>query len=547
MSYVLNAWVAPVPRDMDETVLILKRLSLLPERVDARLDDFIARLHARYPESDDLPHDSADDVWLDNSLALAPHGPILAFGIQSKHIGRVLPFVVEQAAAAGVVVHDDQNGMAFRPDGWVLTLKGRARVEDVMRAPTDDEASHARRVLAGPAPAFAGSTYRLHLFYCSMSDYEYCARHVEWASRQTDPVAVYEAAMVLSRAKSRPYIAWEVGSVHDFKFTKMNHFAQRVNAKLRAQGEPLPWADGHELDEAAPRLMMTLDVRATAIRRAWPLILAEAAQQGLVVHDPLQRLQAMPIGSFKIGDDWYGAGDDGADALQYGNDHAAPRVFALLEPALLALGFTFEPGISERAFTFRRAHGDVDQQLFVYVKESDSGIGVEGSIRVDIDPERVPCLPWVPKADGKPQMLFLHHSILQLLHIETLVPFNVFIKEVRFYREAHIPEFVDTFMQVVRERVMPLLDRLDSVNAIFDLLAAPAAPGLELDYWRKQLPMVAHLADSADAERLLAEEDARLQAWERDPEAPGYPGPVSVKSRRDILTRIRARRDATAG
>src|SRR5262249_8003006 len=86
---------------------------------------FAEKLVARYPARDMYPAgdpDAEDAIWEGNPLASARRLKEAVFGLSLPRIDRprVMRFLVEAANAVGLIVFDEQAGIAYLPNGKVL-------------------------------------------------------------------------------------------------------------------------------------------------------------------------------------------------------------------------------------------------------------------------------------------------------------------------------------------------------------------------------------------------------------------------------------------
>lgn len=151
MSYIVHLWERPVPLGLAEALEVHARLARLGGTPHPRLLGFVAGLTARHPDIDTL--DDADDsagVWTDGPLANNVRGPLLSLGVQTHAIDTVVPWVVAEAQAHGLVVLDEQAAQLHLPDGRTLGWRGPVAPAPVAPAP-------------GPAPLTrAAVAQRLH-------------------------------------------------------------------------------------------------------------------------------------------------------------------------------------------------------------------------------------------------------------------------------------------------------------------------------------------------------------------------------------------------
>ncbi len=532
MSYVLHAWSEPVPRDLAESLQILDRLQRLATRPDAALDELAAALLAAHP----CTVADAGDVWLDTSLLREPRGPVLDVGVQSSALTRAMPGIVASAAKAGVVLHDPQAGVTFLADGAALTAKGRRQVDPAIAPSASDPDLADWQAFKEPAPVRAGEPYLLHLFHSWMPKLSDCDKHVEWAAGVADPAA-WRAAE--TGKISREFHDWQLSNPH-IRFERIDHAAQRLNARVQAEGGRAPWADRPSLDESTPRIILTLQVRAEFIGSIRPLVFEEAARQGLIVYDPQRRMQVLPAGPFVVEGRWHGHADDTHDH-SYEPKQAALRLWPALEPALGELGFRLVKGGSERHRSFERIHGETRQTLSCFL---DPGVSLKVVAGVELHPSEAPHRRWARKDDGEPVPLTLPGAtLMELAGVETLRDFPFVNDELQFYRAAHVPEVVRTIRDIVQDRLLPRLAPVRTAEALFEAMTIGAGDFVPGRFWHENLHYLAHLAGHAEAEGLLAAEEARVAALGAVPEWKGRRPQWILDDLADGLRRIRVARD----
>jgi hypothetical protein len=534
MSYILNAWSAPVPRDLAESLHILDRLQRLTDRPDAALDEFAAALLAAYP----CAVGNAGDVWLDTSLLQEPRGPVLAFGVQSNALSRALPDIVAAAAKTGVVLHDPQAGVTFLADGFALTAEGRQRVDLAVPSPDSDADLADRQAFEKPAPVRAGVPYLLHLFHEWKPKLSDCEKHVEWAASVVDPVE-WRAAEAGKRPREFHY--WQLSNPY-IDFERIDHAAQRLNARVQAAGIASPWANRTALEESAPRMILTLQVRGESIGRIRPLVFEEAARQGLIVYDPQRRMQVLPPGPFIVEDRWHGHADD-THEHSYEPKQAALRLWPALEPAFDELGFKLMDGGSERHRRFERIHGETRQWLSFFLDPAHPGVALKVRAGVELHPSEAPHRRWARKDDGREVPLrLLGAMLMELAGVDSLKDFPFVHDGLQFYRAAHVPEVVRTIGDIVRNRLLPRLAPLQSAEALFDAMTVGAGDFVPGRIWHEELHYLAHLAGRAEAQGLLAAEEARIAALGAVPEWKGRRPQWILDELADGLRRIRVAR-----
>ena len=534
MSYILHAWSAPAPRDLAESLHILDRLQRLTARPDAALDEFSSALLAAHP----CAVGDAGDVWLDTSLLQEPRGPVLVFGVQSHALTRALPGIVASAASTGVVLHDPQAGVTFVPDGSALTAEGRRRV-DLAIPPSASAADLADwQAFKEPAPVRAGEPYLLHLFHSWMPKLSDCEKHVEWAASVADPVA-WRAAEASKRPREFHY--WQLSNPY-IDFGRIDHAAQRLNARVEAAGIASPWADRTALEESVPRMILTMQVRGEAIGRIRPLVFEEAARQGLIVYDPQRRMQVLPSGPFIVEDRWHGHADD-THEHSYEPKQAGLRLWPALEPAFGELGFKPKDGGSEGHRSFERIHGETRQSLSCFLDTTHHGVALRVRAAVELHPSEAPHRRWARKDDGREVPLkLLGAMLMELAGVESLRDFPFVDDQLQFYRAAHVPEVVRTIRDIVRDRLLPRLAPLQSAEALFDAMTVGAGDFVPGRLWHEDLHYLAHLAGRAEAQGLLAAEEARIAALRDEPPLNRRPQWI-LDDLADGLRRIRVARN----
>nr|WP_315234733.1 hypothetical protein [uncultured Albidiferax sp.] len=112
MSYGLDIWAHPIPNSFEEALRITGELrgDGDTKRANPKYVELARRLTASYPSSTDLIADTSDEVWSDGPVDGLSSGPLWGVGILTQHAYVVAPFVIEQAAALGLIVLDRQLG-----------------------------------------------------------------------------------------------------------------------------------------------------------------------------------------------------------------------------------------------------------------------------------------------------------------------------------------------------------------------------------------------------------------------------------------------------
>jgi hypothetical protein len=129
MSYVLHVWEHPVPTSVAEAGRIHARLSGERCAQNPKFVELARRLTERHPCITTLDDDDPQAVWSDGPLDGRTDTPVYGLGVQSGHLGAVLPFAVAKAGELGLTVYDTQAGEVHLPGGKVLTLPGRSPVD----------------------------------------------------------------------------------------------------------------------------------------------------------------------------------------------------------------------------------------------------------------------------------------------------------------------------------------------------------------------------------------------------------------------------------
>ncbi|MCE2946609.1 MAG: hypothetical protein ACK515_15955 [bacterium] len=120
MSHLLHAWEAPLPSSLAEAIAIRDRLVREGGAPGRLFPTLAARLTAQHPDIDALDDEDDPGVWTDGPLAANGRGPVFGIGIQAHAAPVVVPFVVATARSLGLVILDEEGGLAFLPDGRVL-------------------------------------------------------------------------------------------------------------------------------------------------------------------------------------------------------------------------------------------------------------------------------------------------------------------------------------------------------------------------------------------------------------------------------------------
>lgn len=161
MSYTVHLWERPVPLGLAEALEIHARLARLGGAPHARLVAFVAGLTARHPDIDTL--DDADDsagVWTDGPLANNVRGPLLSLGVQTHAIDSVVPWIVAEARAHGLVVLDEQAALLHLPGGRTLGWNGPVAPASPVSSPAPlTRAAVAQRLHAVVAPGLQAAGF----------------------------------------------------------------------------------------------------------------------------------------------------------------------------------------------------------------------------------------------------------------------------------------------------------------------------------------------------------------------------------------------------
>jgi len=167
---------------------------------------------------------------------------------------------------------------------------------------------------------------------------------------------------------------------------------------------------------------------------------------------------------------------------------------------------------------------------------------------VELQPAEAPHRRWARKDDGCPVPLtWAAATLTELAGVESLKNFPLVNDQVQFYRAAHVPEVVRTIRDIVRDRLLPRLAPLQSAEALFDAMTVGAGDFVPGRFWHEKLHYLAHLAGRAEAQGLLAAEEARIAALRDAPPLNRRPQGI-LDELADGLRRIRvARGEAVEG
>ncbi len=128
MSYDLCIWDparhAPLPTTTDEALETMQRLSKVTDWLGSSFGQFGGMLIQRYnadPQGQ-KGKPKADVFWRGDPEKSGTACKLAVFRLPIAEEPNIqhIAYVVESAAALGLVVYDDENGMCFLPDGRVL-------------------------------------------------------------------------------------------------------------------------------------------------------------------------------------------------------------------------------------------------------------------------------------------------------------------------------------------------------------------------------------------------------------------------------------------
>ena len=134
MSYTLQVWDEPIPRDLAEAERILSELHRARGTTNAKLANFAKQLNVRLPANDE---DEESSALSEGPLDATGAGASYSFAIESWALDDAVPIVLEVARGLRLVVYDGQAGEVYLPDGTTLTAPGCSAV--VRRAAPDSE------------------------------------------------------------------------------------------------------------------------------------------------------------------------------------------------------------------------------------------------------------------------------------------------------------------------------------------------------------------------------------------------------------------------
>lgn len=123
MSYIVHVWESPVPSSVQEAEQIHRQLAAQTTPQNPRFIELAHRLTQRFPCMSTMGDNEAEDaVWTDAPLdGCTPH-PCFALGIRTDALSEVMPLLVAEARALGLVLYDMQDACVHLPDGQALGL-----------------------------------------------------------------------------------------------------------------------------------------------------------------------------------------------------------------------------------------------------------------------------------------------------------------------------------------------------------------------------------------------------------------------------------------
>jgi hypothetical protein len=400
------------------------------------------------------------------------------------------------------------------------------------------------------AEAAPGRPYFLHLMLVPQVDEEDAARHVEWARREPDAGAYRRFVDAHPDWDGHAPGALRAGEID---FERFHRAARRLNERVAAEtGLALPWADRRLLDESAPRLSHALAIEPAAVARVRPLVLDEAARQGLFVFDPQARLVASPVGPYRVEGRPQGRADDGG-AAGYAAAAARQVLAAVLGPELTAAGFApvARPG-GPRALE-RRA-GALCQRVELVATDGRHG-GVQVGVAVQVSLRRADASPglqdaWPLDPRGRPLEPTLEAPLRRFATGDVVVAgLHERGGRVEVWRERHLHELAAAWAGRLRAQALPALDACATLDGLASLLRdeSPARPGAALvdalpSHRRLEAALVAgHLSGAPG----LSAVRRRVElAWADGFDRPGDDGPwphaVRVATLRQALDAVGA-------
>jgi len=114
MSYVIHLWEHANVTSWADADRLLNRLSGQPAAPNPKFIQLAQGLLKAFPHQ-------AGSPWIEGAPGGQVHERVWALGLDTRHLDRVVPALVEQAIALGLTVYDGQSGEVFLPGRWRIT------------------------------------------------------------------------------------------------------------------------------------------------------------------------------------------------------------------------------------------------------------------------------------------------------------------------------------------------------------------------------------------------------------------------------------------